>query len=153
MFSYKTINFWAKLYRGKCIFKSLHNRFRSSPITSLTMTWCWRVRGVLAPAALMALTRTKILVPGVSPVMVNLVFSVISLLDTTQSSAVDKENVNSLHWHFCGLWTALEPYKLCNSFDLTGLLDVTLCQIFAMNALSDGQTASQIPSPHTFTTK
>ena len=49
------------------------------------------VRGVLAPAALMALTRIKILVPGVSPVIVCLVFSVTSVLDAIQSSAVGKK--------------------------------------------------------------
>lgn len=65
---------------------------QNSPTTSLTRTECCRVRGALAPALFMALTRTKILDPGVSPVMVYLVFSVTSLLDSTQSSAVGKDS-------------------------------------------------------------
>ena len=73
---------------------NLIGSFQSSPTTSLTRMECWRVRGALAPAALRALTRTKILHPGLSPVMVYLVFSVSSLLDITQSSAEGDKQSN-----------------------------------------------------------
>jgi len=60
------------------------------PMTSLTSMECCTVRGVLEPAALMALTRTRILTIDGSPVMVYLVLSVGSLLVDTHSSAVDQ---------------------------------------------------------------
>lgn len=55
----------------------------------------------------MALTRTKILDPGVSPLMVYLVFSVSSELDTTQSLAVEKNKSSRKSY----LLTAVTEYS------------------------------------------
>lgn len=88
---------------------------RRLPITSLTRIECWRVRGALAPAALMALTRTVILHPGERPVIVYLVFSVSSELDTIQSSAVGNKQRVWFKYLLSSCWVCLED-RLLTSF-------------------------------------
>lgn len=72
---------------------------------------CWRVRGGLCPAALTALTRTKIFDSVVSPEMVYLVFSVNSVLATIQSSA----EMNQQFGEWGLIW---EQFGFCINFFL-----------------------------------